>query len=360
LNNLRDFNQWSINESYDSFKWVKSPVNIKPGERSSFEAKLSATRMISFTTLSDSINPKYNPRYWESLKNKLTQNSIKFKYGNSTPPPKQWIYWGEKIIYSDQRALISKNSEKDEVLGYYPIPYNGAELDKFWIIGAWESPSGKILLKEMTLKTFLSKSTKDIIEKEFLGETKEGKTIKSQMNSTAKKDYWTLITVMACENFSDQVQGMADVAQSIYNRYYVKGKPYGKTIADIILSKGQYEPVDKGTKKGADWKNITSKEKAILVYMKTKSVDQKNATEAINNAILAQSGKSYINNAKGHVKTRTEFLATPPKSSSAKSPVERTDKSKNNSFFWNYAGKNEYYAKKDFIAKSIPPEVKIA
>jgi spore germination cell wall hydrolase CwlJ-like protein len=361
LKNLKNFNSWdSINESYVSYKWVKSPLKITSQEKSKFETKLYATKTVSFTSLSDSINFKYSQRYWDALKTRLTQNSIKFKYGNSSSIPKQWIYWSEKVIYSDQRALLSRNSEKDEVLAYYPLAYNGAELDKFWVIGSWEDPSGRTLLKEMTLKTFLSKSTKDLIEKEFLGESSIGKKVKSQMNSTSKKDYWTLVSIIACENFPENVQGMADVAQSIYNRYHVSGKPYGKTVSDIILAKGQYEPVTKGTKKGADWKNINSKEKAIAVYMKTKGDDKSVATKAINNAISAQSGKSYVDNAKSHVKTRTEFLASPPTSSSAAGPTERSDKAKNNSFFWNYAGKTQYYAKKDFSAKPIPSEVKMA
>jgi hypothetical protein len=361
LINLEKFISWdSVNESYSSYKWVKTPSQIKSEDRNKFEVRLKATKMVSFSSLADSINYKYTSRYWEALKNRLTQNSIKFKYGNSGPIPKQWIYWSEKVIYSDERALISKNADKDEVLGYYPLAYNGAELDKFWMIAAWEDPTGRLLLKEMTLKTFLNKSTKDIIEKEFLGESRIGKQVKSKINSVAKKDYWTLISIMACENFPDNVQGMSDVAQSIYNRYHVTGKPYGKTVSDIILSKGQYEPVSKGLKKGADWKNVTSKEKAISVYMKTMGNDSKVATKAINNAMLAQYNKSYVDNAKSHVKTRTEFLANAPKSSSAASPVERSDKSKNNSFFWNYAGKNQYYAKKDFVAKPIPSEVKSA
>jgi hypothetical protein len=178
------------------------------------------------------------------------------------------------------------------------------------------------------------------------------------LSNVSKKDYWTLITIIACENYTDQPQGMADVAQSIYNRYYVKEKPYGKTISDIILAKNQYEPVKVGIKKGANWSNIDTKDKAIDVYMKTKSVDKKNSTLAIETAIKAQSEKSYIDNAKSHVKTRTEFLATPPTSSSAVGSTERQSTSKNNAFFWNYAGKENYFTKKDFSPKPIPNEVK--
>jgi hypothetical protein len=354
MKNLEKFKGWEINEASYFTKWASTPSNITPAQKRDIEAKIEASSSVEMDILKN-FNPSYNSRYWEALKKRLGENKITFKYGNTSAIPSQWIYWSEKVIYSDKRPLLSRNnSTKEEVLAYFPIPYNGVVLDKFWVVAVWKNQSGINVLREMTLKTFLTKTTKDLIDVYFKG---YDPPVTNRSNS---KDYWTLITIMACENFSDQIQGMADVAQSIYNRYYVKGKPYGKSISEIILAKGQYEPVSKGLKKGADWKNITSKQKAISVYMKSKGVDINSATKAINNAISAQSSKSYVNNAKSHVKTRTEFLASSPKSSSAASPVERTDRSKHNSFFWNYAGKKEYYAKRDFSAKPIPSEVKIA
>ena len=353
MENLKSFYGWSINESSYFIKWASTPSNITPAQKRDIETKIEAFSSVEMETLKN-FNPSYDSRYWEALKKRISETKIAFKYGNSLSIPKQWIYWSEKIIYSDKRPLISRNANKEEIIAYYPIPYNGSTLDKFWVIAVWKNQSGVNVLKEMSLKTFLTKSTKDLIDSYFKGYDPP------VSNKPGSRDYWTLVTIMACENFPEQIQGMADVAQSIYNRYYVKGKPYGKTISEIILSKGQYEPVSKGLKKGAGWKDITSKEKAILVYMKTKGVNRNDATKAINNAITAQSSKSYVSGAKSHVKTRTEFLASPPKSSSAVSPVERDSKSKNNSFFWNYAGKKEYYAKKDFTPKPIPSEVKIA
>lgn len=352
--NLNGFYEWGINEGSYFTKWASTPSNITASQKKDIEVKIEASSSVGMDILKN-FNPSYNSRYWEALKKRLGENKITFKYGNTSAIPSQWIYWSEKVIYSDKRPLLSRNnSTKEEVLAYFPIAYNGVVLDKFWVIAVWENQSGVKVLKEMSLKTFLTKTTKDLIDTYFKGYSPP------VTNKSNSKDYWTLITIMACENFPDQSQGMADVAQSIYNRYYVNGKPYGKTISDIILAKGQYEPVSKGLKKGADWKNITDKSKAIRVYMKTKKADSSSATKAINNAILAQSGKSYVSQAKDHVKTRTEFLASSPKSASAVSPVERSDKKKHNSFFWNYAGKNQYYAKKDFIAKPVPSEVKSA
>ena len=177
--------------------------------------------------------------------------------------------------------------------------------------------------------------------------------------SFRKADYWTLITIIACENYTSEKQGMSDTAQSIYNRFNVPGKPYGKTIREIILSKNQYEPVTKGKAKGAQWDSIDTMQDAINVYAKTKGVDLKTASAAISAAVEAQKNVTLGTNAGKHVQSRTEFLAAPPTSKEAKSPVERPAKEKHNSFFWNYAGKNQFYVKNDLKPKAKPDSVRI-
>lgn len=174
------------------------------------------------------------------------------------------------------------------------------------------------------------------------------------------QSYWTLITIIACENFPDNKQGMADVAQSIYNRFNVTGQPYGKSIHEIILSKGQYEPVTLGKTKGAAWGAITNKDHAIEVYMKTKAVDKTTATSAINNAIAAQKDPAMVLNAQKFIGSRTEFLASTPTSKSAVGAIERAPAGTNNTFFWNYAGKTHYYDEKLLKATAKPDTVKVA
>lgn len=186
-----------------------------------------------------------------------------------------------------------------------------------------------------------------------------GSAAASLPRTTDPHDYWTLITIMACENYTDYPQGMADVAQSIYNRFNTKGQPYGKSIAEVILKEGQYKPVEEGLGKGAKWDSIKSKESAIQVYMKTKSVDRKSAEAAINVAIDAQKNSTMISNAKTHVGSRTEFLASTPTSSNAKGAIERKPSDKHNTFFWNYAGKANYYDVKQLSATPKPDSVKI-
>ncbi len=195
------------------------------------------------------------------------------------------------------------------------------------------------------------------------GAASVGSSIIAKANRFKKKnvidplEYWTLITIIACENFPDNKQGMSDTAQSIYNRLAVPKQPYGKTIKEIVLAKGQYQPVSVGTSKGADWKSINTKEKSISVYMKTKGVDKTAATTAINNAIQAQKDSKLGKEAGKHVQSRTEFLANKPRSGGAVSPVERTSPKTNNAFFWNYAGKTNFYAKKDTNPKDKPDNV---
>jgi hypothetical protein len=177
------------------------------------------------------------------------------------------------------------------------------------------------------------------------------------------KDYWTLITILACENYttknySGAKQAMADVAQAIYNRYNTPGKPYGKTLQKVILSPGQYQPVTDGKAKGAKWNSINSKEEAIAVYMKSKGRKKEEATTQIEDAMAAQKSVSLRKAAAKHVGSRTEFLATSPVSKSAVGITERSPKGFNNCFYWRYAGKISFYNKELVKATSIPDSIK--
>ena len=156
-------------------------------------------------------------------------------------------------------------------------------------------------------------------------------------------DYWTLIAIIAAESNSGDLQGMADVAQSIYNRYNVFGKAYGKTIKGIIASDPRdYQPVSVNP---SDWKVIDSKQSAIYAYQNSKNVTLKEATNAINNAILAQSTPIYIKNAQDWVGSRTEFKSAFPtlpkiskivydKNSSLYNPNFVKERAQGNAFYW--------------------------
>jgi len=205
-----------------------------------------------------------------------------------------------------------------------------------------------------------TKSWTDIWSKQGKIAIKASKKKAAANPNFSNSDYWTLITIIACENYATEKQGMSDTAQSIYNRFNVPGKPYGKTIKEIILSKNQYEPVTKGKAKGAKWDTIQSMKDAINVYAKTKGVDIKKATEAIVTATQAQKDLTLSSNAGRHVQSRTEFLANSPSGGGAAKPVERPAKEKHNSFFWNYAGKKNFYAKNDLAPKAKPQSVNLS
>jgi hypothetical protein len=161
-------------------------------------------------------------------------------------------------------------------------------------------------------------------------------------------DLWTLIAISAAENFVNNPQGMADVAQSIYNRLNAGG--YGRSIKDIIIAAGQYEPTFKNP---GDWRAIKDKDTAIRAYQNAKRVSLAAATAAIETSEKALKDPIYTNSAKLFIGSRTEFLAARPNSPDAVGIVERNPAAQNNAFFWNYNGKTQFYSKRKLSA--FPP-----
>jgi len=175
-------------------------------------------------------------------------------------------------------------------------------------------------------------------------------------------NYWTLVAISAAESFKDNLQGMADVAQSIYNRLNANGR-YGSTIKRIVLEDNptrQFDPVGKNVN---DWKNIKSEETAIIALKNSKkgknAISQETAKEWINNAVNALKNPTLRINAANFVGSRTEFLSAPPtdKKTKAVDVVEREPKNQNNAFFWNYAGKDIYFSKNKRTATNPPLDI---
>jgi hypothetical protein len=212
--------------------------------------------------------------------------------------------------------------------------------------GVWSVVTDKKVISDLT-----NQYRRNLAKKEI------GEIVPKNINS---QDYWTLITVIACENFLDNLQGMADVAQSIYNRFNIPNKAYGKSITQVVLATNQYEPVTIGLRKGAAWKSIKSKKTAIIVYAKTKGVGKEEATKAIDNAINAQKNVTMIKEARKWVQTRTEFLADVPTGKDAVGVRQREPKDTNNTFFWNYQGKSHFWFGKILSATQIPDTVNMA
>lgn len=157
-------------------------------------------------------------------------------------------------------------------------------------------------------------------------------------------DFWSLVTICAAENVITNKQGMADVAQSVYNRLATPNKPYGKTIKEIIVAKNQYEPTFNNV---SDWKNISNLNTAIIALKNSKNLTPKKAKDYLEITKKAVTDVVLQNNAKIFIGTRTEFLARKPTSSEAIGIIERLPNDVNNVFFWRYAGKA--------IAELTPP-----
>ena len=153
-------------------------------------------------------------------------------------------------------------------------------------------------------------------------------------------DYWSLVAICSLE--AGLAQARADVAQSIYNRLGTPGKPYGKSIKEIIVAEKQYEPTFKNRN---DWKAIKDEATAIVAVKKAKGWSDTQAKTALQESAKAIKDKTLQNNSKSFINTRTEFLGYYPKSSNAQQVVHRTSPSSgggnggNNYFYWEYAGK---------------------
>jgi hypothetical protein len=149
------------------------------------------------------------------------------------------------------------------------------------------------------------------------------------------------VAICAGENFTNNPQGMADVAQSIYNR--LGAKAYGSTIKQIVIASDQYEPTFSNI---PQWKAIKDKETAIIAYQNSKRVSRSNAENAINVSYQSIQDPTLMQNAANYISSRTEFLASSPNSREAVGVIERSPKNVNNAFYWRYAGKDKFYNSK--------------
>jgi len=150
----------------------------------------------------------------------------------------------------------------------------------------------------------------------------------------SSSDWWALLAICTLE--AGVSQSRADVAQSIYNRLATPKKNYGKSIKEIIIAKGQYEPTFKNR---ADWAKIKDEKTALTAIMNSKGWDESKAKSQIKSTRDAIIDKNLQINSRNFVETRTEFLAYKPKSANAISVIERSLESNNNAFYWQYAGK---------------------
>ena len=177
--------------------------------------------------------------------------------------------------------------------------------------------------------------TKDGVDKDYYQQFPNSKPVNaSQSNENPQgtiADFWTLVSICSLE--AGIPQARADVAQSIYNRFYTPNQPYGITIKNIIINKGQYTPVSRNYN---DWVAISDAQTAIKAVKGSKPEwDETRVKKELQDTINSIKDRQLIENAKRFVETRTEFKSY----CEGDSPVEREPKNQNNCFSWQYAGK---------------------
>lgn len=139
-------------------------------------------------------------------------------------------------------------------------------------------------------------------------------------SKTPNREYWTLVAIVSKED--NNPQAWADIAQSIYNR--LGSKAYGaNTIADLILSNGQYEPTWKFPRQGKknipnpEWRNIQSIEDASKATLNTVSYLRK-VSDAIKNKQLQENAKKFVQG-------RTDFFGVGQPARKMKMKVQRAN-----------------------------------
>jgi len=131
-------------------------------------------------------------------------------------------------------------------------------------------------------------------------------------NPPLNQEFWTLLTICFAEGGASD-QGMADVAQSIYNRYYIANTYngyYSKSITKNVAGGKNYEPTYKNQ---ADWQRITDEASAIRAFRGYKpSYSQQQIQNGLKRALAAIRDPVLQENAALHVQIRPDFLAGKP------------------------------------------------
>lgn len=198
-----------------------------------------------------------------------------------------------------------------------------------------------------SIREILGDILNNIINLDFTGTPKKTKPTgdedpaKSQFTGPIPQgksaDFWTLAAIASRED--GDPQGQADVAQSIYNRL-ASGAYGGRTIKDLIISTGQYEPTwkyPKGPTRGsgtpnAEWLNITDI-KSAAAATGTSEGHVAAAARAILDAGLQKKSAEFVQG-------RTDFTGYPK--TSRKSQIQR--KSGDNYFGWDFNYRNNLVA----------------
>lgn len=177
-------------------------------------------------------------------------------------------------------------------------------------------------------------------------------------NPTPLQEIWTLLAICFAESGAS-VQGMADVAQSIYNRYSLSvsfarlfTNGYTPSLTSVIVARGQYEPTFKAPEK---WAAITDLETAIeaLQAWRGPTYDRRNAERGLKKAFDSLKNPNNQASARNFVGLRTDFLGGAPKSASF--AVERSPIKDNNNFHVRNDNSKKGYIEQNLNNPSGPP-----
>jgi len=140
-------------------------------------------------------------------------------------------------------------------------------------------------------------------------------------------DFWTLVAIARMED-SDP-QGSADVAQSIYNRV-ASGIYGGKTIKELVLREGQYEPTWKYPRRGKS--GIPNPEWHAIKDLASASAATGISQADLQKTAAALRNSKYQEEARKFVGGRTDFMGGGNKKGAE--DVQRTTNTPNNFFGW--------------------------
>ena len=140
-------------------------------------------------------------------------------------------------------------------------------------------------------------------------------------------DFWTLVAIARMEDADPQ--GSADVAQSIYNRV-ASGIYGGKTIKEIVLRQGQYEPTWKYPRRGKT--GVPNPEWHAIKDLASASAATGISQGDLQRTAAALRNSKYQEEARKFVGGRTDFMGGGNKKGAE--DVQRTTNTPNNFFGW--------------------------
>jgi len=254
---------------------------------------------------------KFNSKaQWNNL-----VNSILFAKSNY---PTTIKYITTHYMHDSNKVDVGKDFPFDELIT--ALKAGGWEDVK--IITEWTAQDTGTIIKKDTLNQTLDEyvlTNAELQEYEDNdGQTTPGE-IKEITYEVSDKDRYTLLAICARENYLENEQGMADVAQAIVNRLgsgkYKFTINDTNAIASIITDDKQFEPTftsNTDQSSAQVWKDIKDWSSAIkaVQYKKgtTDAFTEEKATEMLKTAYKAIYYK--LEEARSHVQGRTDFKAT--------------------------------------------------